>query len=716
MSPVDRQQNQIVDIKYMIALLVKRLRNGEYHVSNNKIFVSLQFRNLSVIFSPTLDIGDGYTNQFGMIFVALSFLPFNERNKPTDDLVKIVIRDLLRAGSRLRTVMIHEFQHFIDISNDDLPLEGKPESFKPGTPQYKKAGWEMQARWQEFVFGITDRLIDYQVQFDTWKDAKELFSVKNLFRLYKKSNSGRHVSNSDSRLIKRLTTLRAILLKKWIIERLRIHREWRSIESNSDDDNFEVEMMADPETQELLKNTKWQATIKQRFLANVARNIRPNNDRNNLQIKIGSSSSPASAFPWRSHVKTTGGEKLIYINTGKDFVVTNNGDGMFAMTLPTGNDKISIRRFLLDRRGQVAKDVKGMDSIKNSDIARYDTLYHYTSPEAALSIISQDAFSGVLSAKNESEDRFSDKSWWVSTTRSYTRFKDLHSGMVWLVLDGGILSNNYRIKPVDYWNDRTIVSETEERIFHSKRIMPLRGAIREVWIFLRKDEKNELLLSKLRKVAILAKTKGLKIKLINSQTSIISMNKNLLPLTILNGKYIEKSLGASRYNVRSGIPSYAWKDYLWLKNLVDELEYKNLNHNDISHMYAYQSDFRQKISALFQDAPKYPRLMDRLDNLMKKNGFKTSKELSDWLIAKWQKIIQRHDLIINIVRHPASIKSLQASVDRQVAAGDQTMAEYYRNDIKMFEREHKKRLEEAEQLGVTEQEIEKLRKKYESET
>jgi len=79
-----------------------------------------------------------------------------------------------------------------------------------------------------------------------------------------------------------------------------------------------------------------------------------------------------------------------------------------------------------------------------------DILYHFTSSQNLINILSTNQFSLTAAIGSDSDfDINSEKHFFLSTTRS--KSVGYNTGDVKIVLNGRMLKQNYKIKPVDYW-------------------------------------------------------------------------------------------------------------------------------------------------------------------------------------------------------------------------------------------------------------------------
>jgi len=174
-------------------------------------------------------------------------------------------------------------------------------------------------------------------------------------------------------------------------------------------------------------------------------------------------------------------------------------------------------------------------------------LYHYTSPMPALKILQSGEFELTSSIGSPSEAKINPKGYpyFLSTTRS--KVGDYHarhpgSFAVMFVLDGNRLSQNYKVKPVDYWEgmwqsdtsgQRT--RESEDRVFSKTPSIPIAGIVKEIHQLV--TDHDEFRSPVIRKLAIIAKVEGIPIYFYTNKESWLTQN----PKDRVNVSKISKS-------------------------------------------------------------------------------------------------------------------------------------------------------------------------------
>ena len=145
-----------------------------------------------------------------------------------------------------------------------------------------------------------------------------------------------------------------------------------------------------------------------------------------------------------------------------------------------------------------------------------DILYHKTGVNSALDILKSGEFKLSSSIGNDVESSLSVKGmpYYLSASRSKVGDYHRHVGdsAAMFVLDGRKIGNNYKVKPVDYWErmwqhstDRT--RESEDRIYSRSNTMPI-DSVTALHVLLR--EQHDVRSETVRQLLIAAKTSGIK--------------------------------------------------------------------------------------------------------------------------------------------------------------------------------------------------------------
>jgi hypothetical protein len=279
-------------------------------------------------------------------------------------------------------------------------------------------------------------------------------------------------------------------------------------------------------------------------------------------------------------------------------------------------------------------------------------LYHKTSLDAALEILTTGEFKLTSSLGNDSEAKMMPKGYpyYLSTTRS--KVGDYHryvgSTAVMFVLDGDKIGQNNLVKPVDYWSrmwqhnpERT--RESEDRIF-SKRNTLSADCIRAVHILV--SEHNENRSEAARQLLIAAKTRGIRTYLYNDEKAwrLQDTRRAISPSEandLLKGHrkqpmYMRRPVrgvgkGENAYgrsNILSWIELVMKQPGQQLSKNADKIRYNLQYYGDMSGQL--KNDF---FNAKRPGEPEYP-LVVKLGDYMNKNNLDFLK-LSEMLKQKW---------------------------------------------------------------------------------
>jgi len=281
-------------------------------------------------------------------------------------------------------------------------------------------------------------------------------------------------------------------------------------------------------------------------------------------------------------------------------------------------------------------------------------LYHKTGIYPALEIIKSGEFKLTSAIGNDTEMQYAPKGhpYYLSTTR--TKVGDYHrwvgNSAVMFVLDGNKIGQNYKVKPIDYWErswqhspDRT--RESEDRIFSRDNTLST-DCVREVHVLL--SEQDDRHSERVRRLLIASKTAGIDTYLYTDQRQWRLQNKN----KAVAPSAVKELLGGHRREspymprpVRGqgrGQDAYGRSNILMWIELVkkepgqplskgaDKIRYNLQYYGDMSGQL--KNDF---FNAKKPDSPEYP-LVVKLGNYMTKKGI-DFHQLADMLKTKWAK-------------------------------------------------------------------------------
>ncbi|AXG66541.1 hypothetical protein JA13_138 [Dickeya phage vB_DsoM_JA13] len=101
-----------------------------------------------------------------------------------------------------------------------------------------------------------------------------------------------------------------------------------------------------------------------------------------------------------------------------------------------------------------------------------NTLFHFTSPKNALSIVGSGKFHLSIASGSDAEEEFSqNRLFFLSTTRTLSNIFAIRTNggsEVLFVLDANKIRSRFKVVPVDFWQNGADYSESEERIISDK--------------------------------------------------------------------------------------------------------------------------------------------------------------------------------------------------------------------------------------------------------
>ena len=270
-------------------------------------------------------------------------------------------------------------------------------------------------------------------------------------------------------------------------------------------------------------------------------------------------------------------------------------------------------------------------------------LYHYTGTKHAYEILQSGEFqlSSVTGAGAEQQYAPEGYPYFLSTTR--TRTGDYHryvgTSAVMFVLDGNWFNQRYPVKPIDYWErswlhtpDRT--REAEDRVFSKESSIPI-GGVKQVHVLIK--EQNEFRSPLTRKLLILAKKQGIPAYLYTDERAwrLLDTRRAVNPSEA--GDVLR---GQEPTRVQRNPFDYLtpWLELLY-KNSVADLSEKA---NKIRYNLIYYGDGDQGLGTEMGNARKpgnegYETSI-KINNIMRKNGFKTTLDLARAVKDKWKNI------------------------------------------------------------------------------
>ena len=276
-------------------------------------------------------------------------------------------------------------------------------------------------------------------------------------------------------------------------------------------------------------------------------------------------------------------------------------------------------------------------------------LYHYTGTPNALRILQSGMFELSSVTGNRSEEQYAPRGYpyFFSTTRSRTG--DYHryvgTGGVMFVLDGTWFSQRYPVKPVDYWErswqhspDRT--RESEDRVFAREPAIPISG-VRGVHVLLK--EQSETRSPETRQILILAKRAGIPAYLYTDETAWrLQDTRNAVDIaqaaSVLKGQP-QRGFTPSRPHTLYLEP---WLELIYKNNKADLTPRAEKLRHDLVYYGSRYPNEDSNLGVDMSNARKpnstdYPTAV-KINDFMRKNGFRSTVDLKNALVAKWDKL------------------------------------------------------------------------------
>lgn len=273
-------------------------------------------------------------------------------------------------------------------------------------------------------------------------------------------------------------------------------------------------------------------------------------------------------------------------------------------------------------------------------------LYHYTSIQAALRIMSAGAFQLSSVTGTPSEERYAPPGYpyFFSTTRTpggdYHRY--VGRGGVLFVLDGQWFGQRYKVRPIDYWDrswlhsDGTRTRESEDRVFSKQETISI-GGVREIHVLLK--EQDEYRSPAARKLLIAGKTTGIATYLYTDERAwrLLDRKRSVgidQGTAVLRGQEPQ----STTYPDRSYLEQ--WLELIYKKSRKELTDRANkLRYNLIAYGSRYPTE-DQGLAADLSNARKPNSGLHRthavkIINYMRSRGYKTTLELKQALVDKW---------------------------------------------------------------------------------
>lgn len=268
-------------------------------------------------------------------------------------------------------------------------------------------------------------------------------------------------------------------------------------------------------------------------------------------------------------------------------------------------------------------------------------LYHYTTVTNLEPILQNNEFSMATSYGTGAETPHDVKGapYYLSTTRH--KLGAYHSTganySVMLVLDGAALAQNYKIKPVDYWDAGPERSESEDRVFSREQTIPNASKyIKEIHMITEDPDRSsfssDVVRRMTRKVLINAKKLGVPIYLYrDSKAWLLQDKRKALPISQALDQPEEKA--GKRYSSMRTNWFKPWIE-LYHKRTAEELSpeaarlLRNLRYDD------YNGEVTRRLLNTVHNDKRSPNVV-ALIKLMQQNRLSTVAEYTALLKKKW---------------------------------------------------------------------------------
>lgn len=277
-------------------------------------------------------------------------------------------------------------------------------------------------------------------------------------------------------------------------------------------------------------------------------------------------------------------------------------------------------------------------------------VYHYTNTGAAARIMSSGEFLLASSTGTQAEKEYEIPGYpyFLSTTRS--RVGDYHnryvgSSAVMFVLNGSWLNQNYKTKPIDYWNRSWLQSggtrdrEAEDRVYSKTPAIPANAkSILEVHVLLK--EQQEYRSPEVRTILLSAKKQGIPAFLYTDETAWKLQDKRKAVNIAQTGDLLKGPQPTRRSYSPGRNYLEDWLELIFKKN-KDELTSSAAK--KLRSLIVYGQGYRNEDDGLGVDlsnarkpsSADYPSAA-KINNFMRQNGIATTVDLKNFLVDKWK--------------------------------------------------------------------------------
>jgi hypothetical protein len=277
-------------------------------------------------------------------------------------------------------------------------------------------------------------------------------------------------------------------------------------------------------------------------------------------------------------------------------------------------------------------------------------VYHYTNTGAAARIMSSGEFLLASSTGTQAEKDYEIPGYpyFLSTTR--TRVGDYHnryvgSSAVMFVLNGSWLNNNYKTKPIDYWNRSWLYSggtrdrESEDRVYSKTPAIPANNqSILEVHVLLK--EQQEYRSPEVRTILLSAKKQGIPAFLYTDEKAWKLQDKRKAVNIAQSGDLLKGQQPTRRSFSPSRNYLEDWLELIFKKN---KEELTSSAAKKLRSLIVYGQGYRNEDDGLGVDlsnarkpsSADYPSAA-KINTFMRQNNLKTTVDLKNYLVDKWK--------------------------------------------------------------------------------
>lgn len=286
-------------------------------------------------------------------------------------------------------------------------------------------------------------------------------------------------------------------------------------------------------------------------------------------------------------------------------------------------------------------------------------VYHFTSIYGAGKIASENRFRLTAAYANPSEREMGvDKLFFLSTTRSanggYTR-RGAYTRNVVLKLDGRKLAQNYKGRPVQYFSRNYIkmdqnFDETEDRVFSDSPIIPdaasyiLEAHVLVVGEVLEARDRSVIKAMKLRQIPFFLYQ--------DINAFLLQDTRKAVPLSSYRMTPAENPPNYSRYDSRasdkqqirrSGSDKLTYGPGRWLELMtrpVDQFDSMHYSKKDFIRdiVRGYDRDALNSLDGDLHNTKSKLEWTSRLAPLLKKNNLRSTRDVMDFIAARWKPV------------------------------------------------------------------------------